>query len=105
MRSRLVVMGLTLTAAAATAATALAAPTLAKWPPWLSIESPVNPFDASSRGAVMLVHATFREGTPKLSDVSGSAEGMVNGERKSIALRFDSTARAGVFAPPRQWPR
>ena len=27
------------------AGTVLARPALAKWPPWLSIEAPVNPFD------------------------------------------------------------
>src|ERR1043166_3530399 len=101
MLSRFLVLGLTFAAAA----TALAAPTLAKWPPWLSIESPVNPFDAAARnGAVMLVHAPFREGIAKLSDISGTAEGIVNGQRKSITLHFDSTARPGVFAVSRQWP-
>ena len=75
-----------------------------KWPPWLSIESPVNPFDAHTRGAVFLVHAMTREGTPKISEVSGSAEGMVGGTRRSIPLTFDATDRPGVFAVRRQWP-
>lgn len=75
-----------------------------KWPPWISIESPVNPFDASARGAAFLIHAALREGTPTLANVSGTAEGLVNGTRKSITLHFDSTSRPGVFAVRKQWP-
>jgi hypothetical protein len=90
--------------ALATATAAFATPLAVKWPPWLSIESPVNPFDPTARGAAFLVHAVFREGLPKLSDVSGTAEGLVDGSRRTISLRFDSTGRPGVFAVRRQWP-
>ena len=86
------------------AALTAATPAHAKWPPWLSIESPVNPFDASTSGAICLVHAAMREGTPGIADVSGSAEGLVNGARRSIALKLDPTSRPGVFAIRRQWP-
>ena len=86
------------------ATAAFATPASAKWPPWLSIESPVNPFDPTARGAAFLIHAVFREGQAQLSDVSGTAEGLVNGARRSIPLRFDSTGRPGVFAVRRQWP-
>lgn len=80
------------------------APLLLKWPPWLSIEAPVNPFDPATRGAVLLAHATFREGQAQVSDLSGTAEGIVNGRRRSVTLRFDTTGRANVFALRRQWP-
>lgn len=76
-----------------------------EWPPWLSVESPVNPFDPDARGAAMLVHTAFREGRAQLADLSGSAEGLVNGERRTIALRFEATSRPDVFALRRQWPR
>jgi hypothetical protein len=85
--------------------TALAAtPTTAKWPPWLSIESPVNPFDPATRGAALLVHAAFREGPAQLADITGSAEGMVNGVRRTLPLRFAATNQMNVFALSRQWP-
>lgn len=71
-------------------------------PPWVSIEYPVNPYDASARGAYLLVHV-FHHGTPTASPLSGTAEGVVNGERKSVALRFDATSRPGVFALRKQW--
>ncbi|MGH7622773.1 MAG: hypothetical protein ACREMU_10575 [Gemmatimonadaceae bacterium] len=90
--------------ALAAGATLAAAPAAVKWPPWLSIESPVNPFDPATRGAMLLVHAAFREGPAQLADLSGSAEGTVNGARHSVALHFDSTGRPNVFALRRQWP-
>jgi hypothetical protein len=90
--------------AIATTTAAFATPLMAKWPPWLSIESPVNPFDPAARGAAFLVHAVFREGQPQVSDLSGMAEGIVDGSRRSITLRFDTTGRPGVFAVRRQWP-
>src|SRR4051812_3403244 len=102
MISRRVLSAVALTLCTATALIAM--PPLAKWPPWISIESPVNPFDPSARGAAMLVHAMFREGVSKVSDVSGTAEGLVNGVRRTIPLRFDTTSRPGVFALRRQWP-
>ena len=83
---------------------AFTAPAMMKWPPWLSIESPVNPFDASARGAELLVHATFREGQAQLADLTGTAEGLVNGARRSVPLRFETTSRPSVFALRRQWP-
>jgi hypothetical protein len=95
---------LPLFAIAAVAATTAFSPNVAKWPPWISIESPVNPFDATARGAAMLVHAAFREGPSQLSDLSGTAEGLVNGARRSIALRFDVTGQPNVYALRRQWP-
>jgi hypothetical protein len=88
----------------ALATSAFIAPSIPKWPPWLSIESPVNPYDASARGALLLVHAAFREGPSQLSDLSGSAEGLVNGARRSVPLRFESTGKSDVYALRRQWP-
>lgn len=85
-------------------ATMAFAPNIPKWPPWISIESPVNPYDPSARGALLLVHATFREGSSQLSDLTGSAEGVVNGARRSVPLRFENTGRPNVYALRPQWP-
>jgi hypothetical protein len=71
-------------------------------PPWISIEYPANPLEPSTRGAFLLVHA-FHHGTPVQAPISGTAEGLVNGERKSVALRFDSTNRPGVYSLRKQW--
>lgn len=71
-------------------------------PPWISIETPANPYDAASRGAFLLVHA-FHHGTPVSFPVSGSAEGIVKGERKTISLALKPTSRPGVYALHKQW--
>lgn len=75
-----------------------------KWPPWLSVEWPVNPYDRANREALLLVHAAMREGVPTTRDLAGSAEGIVNGQRQTVMLRFDATSEPGVFALRRQWP-
>lgn len=72
-------------------------------PPWISIELPANPYDAGSRGAFLLVHA-FHHGTPVGFPVSGSAEGIVNGTRRTLSLEFRNTSRPGVYAVNKQWP-
>lgn len=71
-------------------------------PPWISIEYPANPFDRGSRGAFLLVHA-FHHGTPSALPVSGTAEGLVRGERRSVRLAFEPAGRPGVYALRRQW--
>jgi len=92
-------------ALAALAAAALVAPAFAlKGPPWISIELPVNPYDRSMQGAFLLVHA-FHHGTPMGYVVSGTAEGIVGGERRSLQLEFTETSREGVHALKRTWPR
>ena len=72
-------------------------------PPWISIEYPVNPLDRSMRGAFLLVH-TFHHATAIVYPVAGTAEGIVNGERRTIKLAFTNTSRTGVYGLRRQWP-
>lgn len=82
---------------------ALAATMAFMGPPWISIETPPNPFDAGSRGAFLLVHS-FHHGTPVSNPISGTAEGIVDGARRTIALEFGNTSRPGVYALRKQWP-
>ena len=72
-------------------------------PPWISIEYPPSPFDATTRDAFLLVHA-FHHGTPMNFPVAGTAEGIVDGKRRSITLEFTRTSRQGVYALRKQWP-
>src|SRR5437764_15338410 len=98
-RTRLSIFALALVAGAgAFVSPSTSSASIKKWPPWISIESPVNPYDGGARGAAMLVRASFREGQSQLSDLSGSAEGIVNGERKTLPLRFDDTGRPNFYA-------
>ena len=94
-------------ALAALACALVAAPAPAfglKGPPWISIELPANPYDKSTRDAFLLVHA-FHHGTAMGFIVTGTAEGMVNGERRSLKLDFAETSREGVYALKRSWPQ
>lgn len=100
------VLGLVLagtTAAAVHSAPASLSTSPIAGPPWISIEYPVNPFDRTTRGAHLLVHAYYH-GTPIAYPVTGSAEGIVNGERRTVTLRFETTSRTGVYALRKQWP-
>ena len=89
--------------AAALPAAAPAASAAARFgPPWISVELPANPFDRASRGAFLLVHA-FHHGAQVSLPVSGRAEGVVNGQRRTVRLRLDPTSRPGVYAVHDQW--
>ena len=71
-------------------------------PPWISIEYPGNPYDQSAKDAFLFVH-TYHHGTPVENPVSGTAEGIVRGERKTVSLEFKATSRPGVYSLARQW--
>lgn len=71
-------------------------------PPWMSVEVPANPFDQGTRGAFAVVHTYHHEvATPYV--VSGTAEGMVNGQRRSLRLDTRPTGRGGSYAIHRNW--
>ena len=72
-------------------------------PPWISIEYPANPYDRDNRGAFLYVH-TFHHGNAIEATLRGTAEGIVDGQRRSVALQFAKTARPGTYALGRQWP-
>lgn len=71
--------------------------------PWMSLEMPANPMDQTTREAVLLVHVFLHENHAGFR-VTGSAEGLVDGERRSIPLEFARTSRPGVYALSQQWP-
>jgi hypothetical protein len=82
--------------------TAAAAPLLAG-PPWISIELPANPLDASTRDAFLVVH-TYHHAQVMESPVTGRAIGMVDGQRRTIELTFSPTSIGGAYALRRTWP-
>src|SRR5256885_15399981 len=93
-------------ALAAVACALVAAPAPAfglKGPPWISIELPANPYDKSTRDAFLLVHS-FYHGTAMGFIVTGTAEGVVNGERRSLKMDFAGTSREGGYPPKATWP-
>ena len=83
--------------------TLVAVPSVASaGPPWISIELPANPYDRATKGAFLVVHA-FHHGTPMGFPVSGKAEGIVNGQRKTVELKFDRGERDGTYVLKNSW--
>lgn len=66
-------------------------------PPWISVELPANPHEASTRGAFFVVH-TYHHGTPMQFPLTGRAEGLVNGRRQTVPLEISATDKPGVYA-------
>jgi hypothetical protein len=70
--------------------------------PWISIEAPANPYDPTARGALMLVH-TFHHGTKVNLPVVGKAEGLVDGERKTVNLTLAKSSEIGTHSVRNEW--
>lgn len=87
MRRIALALGLTLLAAT---------PALAG-PPWISIEIPANPYNAITRNAYCLVRV-YHHGDAAYYPVTGSAEGVVGGQRKSNQLTIKDTGIPGLYA-------
>jgi hypothetical protein len=66
-------------------------------PPWISIEFPANPFNTATRDAFCLVRV-YHHGDPAYYPVTGTAEGLVNGERRSVKLTLIDAGMPGVYA-------
>ncbi len=76
---------------------------VAAGPPWIAIEYPANPFDAGTRGAFLTVR-TYHHGDLMAFDISGTAEGLVNGKRESVRLDIRRLPQAGMYAVRWQKP-
>lgn len=85
---------------------ALAAHTAeAKGPPWIRATLPADYQDATRRGVFMIIH-TFHHADPMpFGDISGTAEGLVNGARRSVPMQIvlDTTTQ-GQYLIPKTWP-
>jgi len=67
-----------------------------------SVETPKAPADAQMKDVVLVARA-FSCFQPTDTKVSGTAEGLINGNRKSIALELSPIGQ-GVYAIRQQWP-
>ena len=70
--------------------------------PWISIESPVNPYIGSTSGGLFLVH-TYIHQNPADLPVTGRAEGLVDGKRRSVALTLARSGQTGTYIARREW--
>src|SRR5690349_17070086 len=66
-------------------------------PPWIAIEYPVNPHNPNTRGAFVTVR-TYHHGELVSYGLSGTAEGLVNGQRQSVKLDIRRLPEAGMYA-------
>ena len=71
--------------------------------PWISIEAPPNPYDQETRGALLVVRV-YHHGNAAYYPLTGTAEGLVNGQRQSIPIQLAATSKPGVHAVRFQKP-
>jgi hypothetical protein len=90
-------------AAGAAAVVFLASPALAG-PPWISVEYPSNPHHPSTRDALFLVRAYHHTASLDAS-LTGTAEGIVDGRRRTLPLSVVATSLPGVYAVRGEVPR
>ncbi|HXY18789.1 MAG TPA: hypothetical protein VEH83_02225 [Gemmatimonadales bacterium] len=83
---------------------AAAAPAARACPPSLTVERPSARLPAGDAGAYVVVRASHGCHAGPFA-VSGSAEGLIDGARRSIALDLGRADTAGVYRVRRQWPR
>ena len=81
----------------------LAAAPLHAGPPWISIELPANPLNATTRGMFLLVRS-YHHGDAMQMPVTGTATGLVKGKRQTVTLTFERTNMPGVYAVRKSWP-
>ena len=65
-------------------------------PPWIAIEYPVNPHDAGTRGALLTVR-TYHHGELMSYDVTGTAEGIVDGGVNQCRSTFVASHRSACM--------
>lgn len=70
---------------------------------WLEIGNPAANPEAQAKHAVIVARATSCH-APEKTSLTASAEGLVNGLRKSIPLKVIPLPTAGTFAVTREWP-
>jgi len=66
-------------------------------PPWISIESPPNPYNTETKGALLVVRV-YHHGEAAFYPLTGTAEGLVDGKRQTLKLDFTSTSTPGMYA-------
>src|SRR5439155_14076645 len=70
---------------------------------FLTIGNPVAANAPQAKGAVLVVRPDGCH-EPAKARITGTAEGMVNGSRRSVPLRLVTLPTPGVYAVNREWP-
>ena len=72
-------------------------------PPWIAVELPANPLNATTRDAFLLIR-TYHHANAVSAPLTGRAIGVVDGKRRTIELTIERTSVPGVYAVRRNWP-
>jgi hypothetical protein len=72
-------------------------------PPWIAIEYPANPHDPGTRDALLTVR-TYHHGELMSYQLTGTAEGIVNGRRQTMPLDIRRLSQVGMYAVRWQKP-
>jgi hypothetical protein len=83
--------------------TALVSTVATAGPPWIAIEYPANPHDPGTRGALLTVR-TYHHGDLMSYEVTGTAEGIVDGRRQTMPLDIRRLPQTGMYAVRWQKP-
>ncbi len=86
-----------------TALTLVASAIAIAGPPWIAIEYPANPHDPGTHGALLTVR-TYHHSELMSYQLSGTAEGIVNGRRQTMPLDIRRLTQAGMYAVRFQKP-
>jgi len=70
---------------------------------FLTIGNPVAANAPQAKGAVLVVRPDGCH-EPAKARISGTAEGIVNGARRSVPLKLTALPTTGVYAVNREWP-
>lgn len=70
---------------------------------WLELGNPSAAKDSRAKNAAVLVRAMGCH-NPEAATYTGTAEGIVNGERRSVPLKFVQLDQKGLWAVERVWP-
>ena len=70
---------------------------------WITIHSAASPLGAKTLEAAVLVEVGGCA-NPADATLRGTAEGLVDGKRRSLPLEFIPTSKRGVYAVKKQWP-
>jgi hypothetical protein len=71
---------------------------------WLQLGNPDASAEARQVNAVVTIKATGCH-DPAAAKVTATAIGMVDGQRRSIALKLDKLSEPGAYALSQQWPK
>jgi hypothetical protein len=71
---------------------------------WLQLGNPDASAEARKVNAVVTIKATGCH-DPAAAKVTATAIGMVDGQRRSIALKLDKLSEPGAYALSQQWPK